>query len=138
MKKNEAFPSRFLKAADLNDEPRVVVIHEVNHEVLKWKGKEEQKTVLYFVGKTKPLPLNKTNWTAVEKITGEADDENWPEHEIELYPTTTPLADEIVDCVRVRAPGEKPEQKKKTARPKLVASGDSENPSADMDDEIPF
>ena len=102
------FPSKYLKAADLNGDPLVVTIVSAPLETLKNpEGKEQTKTVLYFRGTKKLLPLNLTNWDSVADVTGESDSENWAGCKIELYPATTEMKGKTVDCIRVRAP--KPE-----------------------------
>lgn len=99
------------------------------------KGEEQTKTVLHFRETKKLLPLNQTNWDAVASLCG-GDSDDWPGHQIELYPTTTPMGGKLVDCVHIRAPAqsELPRPKaaaKKTAKPVLHADDD-------MDDEIPM
>jgi hypothetical protein len=144
MKKSEAFPSRFLSAPDLNGKPKALTIESAQQELLG-NGTEEkkQRTVLYFKGERKGLPLNITNWNAVVDVTGEDDSDNWATHRIELYPTKTTMRGEIVDCVRVRAPQdtlplEQPKQKAK-AKPKPKPKPKALPPiEEDLDDSIPF
>jgi hypothetical protein len=130
--RNDIFPSKYPKASDLNGTAIVVTIQSAPTEVLRTPdGKEESKTVLYFKGGKKALPLNMTNWDAVAEITGEDDTEKWPGHKVELYPTTTEMKGKIVDCIRIRAPAQgelKSAAKKKPAKPV----------TDDMDDAIPF
>src|SRR5262249_40408052 len=76
-------------AADLNGKPIVLRITDAPQETLKNKNGEEVKTVLYFKGTKKTLPLNRTNWDSVVDITGEDDSINWQGHKVEAYPTTT-------------------------------------------------
>jgi hypothetical protein len=59
--KNDVFPSKFLKASDLKGQPMVLTIAKAPLETLKYQGKEEQKTVLYFKETKKLLPLNVSN-----------------------------------------------------------------------------
>ncbi len=55
-KRDEVFPSKYLKASDLNGKPIVVVIESAALETLKTlEGKEQTKTVLYFKGAKKSL-----------------------------------------------------------------------------------
>ena len=104
MKKHEVFPSKFLTADNLNSKPFVVTIERAPLETLKnSEGKEQAKTVLYFVGAKKALPLNMTNWDKCAEICGPDTDE-WPGHRIELYPTKTQMGAKTVDCIRIRAP----------------------------------
>jgi hypothetical protein len=140
MRKDEVFPSKYLKASDLNGKPRVFTIEEAPLLTLKnTKGEEQQKTVLFFTGEKKTLPLNMTNWDAVASIGG-GDTDDWPGHKIELYPTKTSMAGRPVDCIRVRAPESSP--KKKQLQQSAVADigddGDFGAGPEDHDDVVPI
>jgi hypothetical protein len=138
MKRDEVFPSKYLKAADLDGKPAIVTIKTADLEVLKsTDGKEEAKIVLRFGGKKKCLPLNRINWDTVADILGD-DTEDWPGGKIELYPTTTEMAGKTVDCVRIRKPsGELLLPAKNKAAP--PSDEDPPLPSDDdIRDEIPF
>jgi len=66
MKREEVFPSKYLKSPDLKGKPRIVTIESARYETLKGlDGKETQKIVLYFENVPKSLPLNATNFDAV-------------------------------------------------------------------------
>jgi hypothetical protein len=127
-KRDDVFPSRWLRAADLKGKPVTVKIEHALLETLKGE-KEETKTILHFAGTKKCLPLNRTNWDAVADVTGEDDSDAWPGHQIELYPTTTEMKGETVACIRIRAPAQRELPKPKAESPPT----DSE-----MDKEIPF
>lgn len=138
-KRDDVFPSKYLKAADLNGTPLTVTIVSAPMEVLKNpEGKEQTKTVLYFRGTKKLLPLNVTNWDSVADATGEDDSENWAGHEVELYPAKTEMKGKTVDCIRVRAP-EQPKLPTKR-KPAAKAKARTQVPPAhdDLDDEVPF
>ena len=138
-KRDDVFPSKYLKAADLGGKPLTVTIENAPLEELKSaEGKSQTKTVLYFKKAKKMLPLNRVNWDAVADVTGEDDSENWAGHKIELYPTTTEMKGKMVDCIRIRPP-EQPELPKTKQKP-LKKSGAAEKPplSEEMSDEIPF
>jgi hypothetical protein len=130
MKRDEIFPSKYLKASDLN-KPIVVTIDSALMEVLKNpEGKEQSKVVLYFRGAKKALPLNVTNWDAVAAICGE-DTDDWPSGRIELYADKTRMGGKTVDCIRVRAPH--------NVVAKIVTPTKATEPEAeDMNDAIPF
>lgn len=137
-KRNDVFPSKYLKAADLSGKPLTVTIVSAPLETLKnTEGKEQTKTVLYFRGTKKLLPLNMTNWDSVADVTGEADSAAWAGCEIELYPAKTEMKGKTVDCIRIRAP----EQPKSPTKQKPSATGTKrpiQKPNDDMDDAIPF
>jgi hypothetical protein len=146
MKRDDIFPSKYLKAADLKGKPIAVTIESAPTETLKnTEGKEQRKTVLYFAGAKKSLPLNKTNWDSCADICGD-DTDNWPGHRIELYPDKTQMGGKPVDCIRVRAPAQRellPAQRKAPARkmqkaPAPPPTDDSTDLAAEMNDDIPW
>ena len=103
MKSNDVFPSKHLKAADLNGASPVVTIERVTLEALDKAGKEK-KPVVYFVGKQKGLVCNKTNWRAIVKITGSDDSDGWIGIKIQLYVAEVEFQGDQVAALRVRAP----------------------------------
>jgi hypothetical protein len=128
MKRDEVFPSRYLKCSDLNGRPCTVEIDHGAYETLKGTdGKETQKMVLYCKNAKKAFPLNATNYDSITAIVGNDDTESWPGHKIELYPDKTRMGGKLVDCVRVRAPAQRDPP---TTPPKAPPEG--------MDDAIPF
>jgi hypothetical protein len=131
---NDAFPSKYLKAADLADGPVVATIKLAELEKLKgFDGKERSQVVLYFAKKLKPLPLNRTNFESVMDISGADDSEGFPGTKIEVFSQKVSGPNGITDGVRIRPPGamEKP---KKPAK-----SDDAKKPTLaeEMNDEIP-
>ena len=96
MKRDDVFPSKYLKASDLSGKPITVKIGSAPLETLKTPdGKEQQKICLYLIGAKKVLPLNATNWDAVADIAGD-DTDTWPGNSIELYPTKTQLGGKTI------------------------------------------
>lgn len=131
-KRDEVFPSKYLNSSDLNGKPITVTIESALQEMLKARdGKEQTKTVLYFKGAKKSLPLNLTNWVACAEATGEDDSDQWPGHRIEIYPTTTTMQGKSVACIRIRAPAQRELPMVKQPAPKPSVADD-------MEDEIPF
>jgi hypothetical protein len=100
MKTSDAFPSRFMKVADLNGKEVTVTISSVEME----KVGDEEKLVAYFKGQTKAFVLNRTNTTSIEEITGTDETEEWTDVRIVLYPSTVFFNGSKVPCMRVRAP----------------------------------
>jgi hypothetical protein len=105
--REEMFPSKHLKCADLEGKSVVVEIEKARTETLKaLNGTADIKTVLYFKGGSKDLPLNRTNWDSCAAICG-PDSDDWAGHKIELYPDKTTMGNKIVDCIRIRSPSKK-------------------------------
>ncbi len=116
------FPSKYFKAADLDGQPKLVIISRwATEEVGKQR---DHKPVLYFQGEDKALVCNVTNARTIAKILDTRDIDAWIGKEIVLYPTTTEFAGEMMDCIRVARKGAKPPQPK-TAKDDSI-------------DEIPF
>ena len=98
---NQAFPSKYLKASDLNDQTVNVVIADIKIEQV---GQDrDTKPVAYFKGKTKGLVLNKTNSRKIASIAGSPETDDWVGVEVAIFPTETEFAGESVECIRVKA-----------------------------------
>jgi len=134
MKKGDVFPSKYLKAEDLLGKSVTVTIEAAPFEKLKnpADGREQGKTVLYFVGGKKCFPLNLTNWQSCSEICGE-DTDDWAGHRIVLYPAKTQMGGKIVDCIRIKSP-EQSEPSPKKAPPPDDDNGFNDDP----DDSISF
>jgi hypothetical protein len=130
VKMQELFPSKYLRAADLQGKPRTVVISHVTHESFKDDGVSVTKTILHFNGSgTAPVVVNKTNWKMLVAITGEDDDENWSGTAIELRSEkVSSKGGKIVDSIRVHEATQPKAEAPKAKKPKVVV---------DYDDEIP-
>jgi hypothetical protein len=130
MRKADAYPPRFLKAAEFGDTPKVFEIEVARLEKFENAGKETEKLAVYFVGQKSGLVVGSIVWDQIAKITGDDDTKNWPGHSIELFRTKTQFGRDMVDCIRVRAPGTaakpKPKPKKKS------------DPKPDINDENPY
>jgi hypothetical protein len=94
---SEAFPSNWLKAADLAGHSVKVVVDRV---VIEDIG-DNEKPVMYFQGKQKGVVLNKTNANMIVEYYGD-ETAGWVGKEIELYPDKVGFQGKIVDCIRVR------------------------------------
>jgi hypothetical protein len=139
MKRNEAFPSKWATAADLDGRDQVHVIAKVVQEPVGSGDKQEMKNVCHFVNNTfKPMVVNSTKWNDLEFITGADDSNDWVGQRVMLSPGKTRFQGKMVDCIVVKAP---PKPKAKSApapEPNPDIDDESENPAVDMDDEIPY
>lgn len=100
MKIGSAFPSTYLKAADLNGKQVMVRISHVAMEDIGG----EHKPVVYFQGSEKGLVLNKTNSTAITEIAGTEETDDWAGVRIMLYSTKVDFQGKRVDALRVDVP----------------------------------
>ena len=91
--------SEYLKAADLQGREAAVVISQVKFE--KMDGKD--RAVLFFLGKTKGLMLNKTNINNIVALYGE-ETNDWNGKEIVLFPSWVDFQGKSVEAVRVKGP----------------------------------
>jgi hypothetical protein len=134
---NDVFPSNYIKASDLKGAQVVVTIDRVEFEPV---GRDkEMKAIVYFVGKTKGVVLNKTNARKITEISGSPLTEEWAGTAIVLYPTETEFAGETVECIRI-----KPVNKAKMGRmtpqppPAPAPEPDYDHGAPVTEDEIPF
>lgn len=65
------------------------------------KGKKEMCMVARLEGQ-KPFIINRTNAKMITKLLGSPYIEDWAGKSITLYPTTTSVGGETVECLRVR------------------------------------
>ena len=104
MKTSEVFPSRWLKAEDL-EQDTTVTIRQVKLEKFEQQGKpDEQKPAAYFDELDKALILNKTNWKTLVEITGEDESDNWTKTRITLTIVDVDAFGDIVHAIRIKKP----------------------------------
>lgn len=145
MRMNDAFPSKYLKAEDLEEGDLVVTISDVQFEEFKdpKTQRPDNKPVMHFEGKdSKPMVLNKTNYKVISQLLGSDDTDNWIGKKIALYATEVESFGETVLGIRVR-------MRQKTAQAKATAAPQAARKSAPADpfpesldqpdaDDIPF
>lgn len=128
---NDAFPSNYLKASDLQGRQVTVKMDRAEYE----KIGDDRKLILYFEGKEKGMVLNKTNANNIGFIYG-PDTENWAGEEITLFEAMVDFQGKTVPAIRVRAPARKPSHNKVQTAPQRMA--EQSQSQDDMDDAIPF
>jgi len=145
MRYENAFPSDYLKAADLNGAPVTVTIKNYELEEIKDKqtGKSVKKPILAFKGTDKRLVLNITNAKKIAQALMSPEMDDWIGRKIVLYPTVVEFAGDEVEAIRVRAAAAVAEGKERATilRPAATPTSVHENeedPGAGLDDEIPF
>lgn len=96
---NDAFPSNYLKAADLQGREPTVTIDMVKME----KMGDDDKMVVYFSGKEKGMVQNKTNATTIADAYG-PETEGWDGRQIKLVTAWVDFQGRSVQALRVRPP----------------------------------
>ncbi len=96
---NDVFPSKYLKASDLQGRDHSVIIERCERE--KVGREDEMLPILYFKDKQKGLILNKTNAKVIGGIHGPETD-GWPGKAITLYSTEVDFAGQTTLGTRVR------------------------------------
>ena len=127
---DQAFPSNFIKASDLQGREVSVVISGADVE--KIGNGNDQKLVLKFKGKSKGMICNRTNANRIAYSYGN-DTDGWIGKEIVLFPDMVDFQGRMVEAVRVKAPAKKP-----NGTPKPPPSPPDDPARDDMDDSIPF
>jgi len=94
---NGVFPSKYLKAADLQGRDVQVVMANVRIEDIG----DGDKPVLYFQGKEKGLVLNKTNANNIAILYG-SETNNWIGKPVTLYSAWVDFQGRSVEAIRVR------------------------------------
>ncbi len=127
MKVSDAFPSDYLKAADIgNNQIKVLVSHVEMRDV-----GDDTKPVVFFQNKKKGVVLNITNANAIAQYYGD-DMDKWAGHEIVLFTMMVSYQGRMQPGIRVRIPA--PDERS-TPIPAAAPVQRSENPA---DPDIPF
>jgi hypothetical protein len=127
---NDAFPSSYIKAADLQGRPVRVTVESCQLEDLDG----EQKPVLRFRGKQKGMVLNRVNAGTLSAALGD-ETAAWTGREIEIYPDQTMFQGRMVACLRLRVPQQ---QQQPAMQPQQAAAMAAQAPAGEPNDEIPW
>lgn len=136
-----AFPSEYLRAADLQGR-RVTV--KIDHVEMKDIG-GDPKPILYFIGKEKGMVLNKTNANAIAAAFGD-DTDDWQDAEVVLFEAMVDFQGKTVPAIRVQIPPRKSARREEPREERRHRGDDDDRGSApvrpatgtDPNDEIPF
>jgi hypothetical protein len=158
MKLNDLYPSNWLKAADIGDEPLILTIDRI--EVAEMQD-GNRKPAVYFREEGRGLILNKTNANTIAAVYGD-DTDSWVGHKIQLLAVPVDFQGKTVEAIRIRARAAKPAAKPAYRNPNDVGNDDPPrgnvrsgvasygeakgrapvaprvSPQDDLDDSIPF
>jgi arabinogalactan endo-1,4-beta-galactosidase len=136
MRISGAFPSDYLKAADLDGRNvRAVMSHVEMRDI-----GGDHKPILFFQGKEKGMVLNKTNANNIAALYGD-DTEDWNGKEIVLFEAMVDYQGKTVAAIRVRAPQHK--DRAQAGGPTYMTAGNVTGPAQGgrqdpMSDDVPF
>jgi hypothetical protein len=101
MKRDDVYPSKYLKASDLPEEgTQSATIEKVSIEEIGMK--KDRKPVIHFANLDKSFVCNKTNWNTIVKATGSEDSDEWKGKTIHLYRAEVEFQGEMVESIRVK------------------------------------
>jgi hypothetical protein len=118
MKRHEAYPSRYTKAAEISG-PVTATIENVDHDTMQ---DGTLKPVVHFDRFEKPVIVNRTNAELLYGMADSDDDADWPGLTVELY------------TAMVRSPKGGTVESICFRRPKRKTAPEA---GAELDDEIP-
>jgi hypothetical protein len=124
---NSAFPSKYLKAADA-EEDLLLTVKGVKLESIGQGAQAEQKPVVYFEEESKGMVLNKTNAKMIAKIARSEDTDDWKGTKVRVIATEVEYQGDLVMSLRVR-------EAKRAAKPETRLGAPTDAPT---DDDIPF
>lgn len=123
-KLNEAFPSKYMTAADFENGDVTATILSADVETVGQGADASQKIILKLKGIQKPVVINRTNANTIAKVTGSDDTDDWIGKRITLGASEVEFKGELVMSIRVRL-------KKPTSAQAPVGKTIVENPDAD-------
>ena len=119
-----AFPSKYLRAADLPEgKNHDVTIDRVEMEDIDGDQNSDKKPVVYFTGKKKGLVLNKTNATTISDAYG-VNTDTWPGKPLLLYSTKTEFRGKRVACIRIDIPTDQKKPEPQSDGTEALQDGD--------------
>ncbi len=102
---SSAFPSRYLRSADIPPgSSTAVTINTVKVEnVENSSDPDDDKPVLYFEDRRKGMVLNRTNAAVIAEAYGDETDD-WKGQPVEVFVSRTEFRGRSVPCLRLRIP----------------------------------
>lgn len=146
---NDMFPSKFLTAADLDEQERTFTVSGIDTEIVGQGDEAESKWVLYFNDAEKGLVLNKTNANSISGALGDNTDD-WIGRQVVLYPTEVAFGGKMVAAIRVKEKATRTlaQQAAKRTPARTMPVPENKKPvratapitqeQADADDDVPF
>ena len=139
MRASKAFPSNYLKAADLDDQDVTLTISKARMEDIGQGNKKEEKLIIYFEEEEKGVVLNKTNANVLTEAYGDETDD-WIGEPVTLYEKQVEFEGKEVPAIRMKIPKRGKATNEKARKPKEddPPRGKGGKGRKREDDEIPF
>ena len=137
---DDLFPSRYLKAADLKGQKRILTISKITSEEI---GKDKKaEPIIYFQKCKKGLVLNKTNAKRIAEVLGSKTLSDWPGKSVALYSKMVEFAGDLVPAIRIDAASSNGRAAVDEFAPppeseEAVFEDDAREPPGDLVDDIP-
>jgi hypothetical protein len=103
MRSSDAYPSKFLKSADVKAKHLIATISYVAMETI---GQDKKEKPVIYLETGKPVVCNRTNFEAIEDAFGDSDD--WAGKKIKIFCAPTSYQGKRVDGIRVEPIAPKP------------------------------
>jgi hypothetical protein len=140
---NDTYPSKWLRAADLQDQEKTLTISDCSAEYFGQGDDAKEQIVVHFADDNiKPLGLNKTNAQTIADVFGPETDD-WIGEQIVIYPTEVDFQGKKTPAIRIhkmktqRIVQDKLRQAKNN-KPAGVKLSNNPEPATDDDDDLPF
>jgi hypothetical protein len=98
---HDLYPSKYLRASDLNGNAHTVTIAKIEVESLGDPQRPDRKPVLYFTEPVKPMVMNKTNGMSIAAKFG-PELSNWVGGKLELFSMIVNGPSGQVEGIRLR------------------------------------
>lgn len=139
MNVNDLFPSKYLKAHDLNGKPYTLVIRNVTLENVGHGQEQERKLAIAFEKATKLMLLNRTNAMIIASLYGPETDA-WVGKTVTVYSARVKAFGAWHDALRIKEqiPARNMGAERMTDAMQEQPPIDDENDLLDVDDGNPF
>jgi hypothetical protein len=106
MRSSEAYPSKYLKSADVKAKQMIATISYVAMETV---GQDKKEKPVIYLETGKPIVCNRTNFEAIEEAFGDSDD--WVGKKIKVFCAPTTYQGKRTDGSRIEPIVAKPAPK---------------------------
>jgi len=108
VKKNDAFPSKYINGASVGDRQYLVKVSHAKGEMMGQGADAELKPVIFFDGTDKGIVIgNQVNWNMMEVLSGSDDTDNWGGTEILVRTEVASFGTQVFpNALRIKPPGE--------------------------------